>query len=170
MGKLRIQYMDIIDLLRRFLRALRMGDFLLYVGTLQEMLPYFAASGHNNYAKSAHVYIQDMMKLEQLNPDMFCQLNSGLFVIRRSDRLWAGLPSDLVIEPVLMRSLQTNGGLTRGRDMTEARRERDRKDTENVLAFFKDYDPFQESNELRNITNGVTDQPRPILIYCMRLV
>ena len=49
MGKLWIQYMDMIDLLRRFLRALRMGDFLLYLGTLQEMLPYFAASGHNNY-------------------------------------------------------------------------------------------------------------------------
>jgi len=55
-------------------------------------------------------------------------------------------------------------------EMTAARREQDRKDTENVLAFFNDYDPFQESNELRNIANGVTDQPRPILIYCMRLV
>jgi len=59
------------------------------------------------------------MELEQLNPDMFCQLNSDLFVIRRSDRLWAGLPSDLVIEQVLMRSLKTNGGLTRGRGMEE---------------------------------------------------
>ena len=27
------------------------------------MLPYFAASGHNNYVKSAHVYIQDMIEL-----------------------------------------------------------------------------------------------------------
>jgi len=55
--------MDMIDLLRRFLRAPRMGDFLLYLGTLEEMLPYFAASGHNNYPKSAHVYIQDMIEL-----------------------------------------------------------------------------------------------------------
>ena len=62
MGKLFIQYMDMIDLLCRFLGALRMGDFLLYLGTLQ-MLPYFAASGHNNYAKSSHVYIQDMIEL-----------------------------------------------------------------------------------------------------------
>jgi len=52
MKKLWIQYMDMTDLLHRFLRALKMGDFLLYVGTLQEMLPYFAASGHNNYAKT----------------------------------------------------------------------------------------------------------------------
>jgi len=39
--------------------------------------------------------------------------------------------------------------------------------TENVVAFFKDYDPFQESNELRNITNGVTGpaSANPHLLY-----
>ena len=94
MGKLWIQYTDMIDMLRCFLKALRLGDFLLYLVTLHEMLPYFAACGHNNYAKSAYVYIQDMIELKQLNPDMFCQLKSGLFVIRRSDRLWTGLPSN----------------------------------------------------------------------------
>ena len=40
-------------------------------------------------------------------------------MIRRSNRPWAGLSSDLVIEQVLMRSLKTSGGLTRGRGMTE---------------------------------------------------
>jgi len=40
-------------------------------------------------------------------------------VIRRSNRQWAGLSSDLVIEEVLMRSLKTSGGLTRGCEMPE---------------------------------------------------
>ncbi|CAH3177828.1 unnamed protein product [Porites lobata] len=40
----------------------------------------------------------------------------------RSDRLWAGLSTDLVIEQVLMRSLKTSGGLTRGRGFTEQQR------------------------------------------------
>jgi hypothetical protein len=40
-------------------------------------------------------------------------------VVRRSDRLWAGLSVDLIIEQVLMRSMKTSGGLTRGRGMTE---------------------------------------------------
>ena len=43
-------------------------------------------------------------------------------MVRRSDRLWAGLSTDLVIEQVLMRSLKTSGGLTRGRDFTEQQR------------------------------------------------
>ena len=42
--------------------------------------------------------------------------------VRRSDRLWAGLSVDLAIEQVLMRSMKTSGGLTRGRGMTEQKR------------------------------------------------
>jgi hypothetical protein len=41
--------------------------------------------------------------------------------VLRSDRLWAGLSADLVIE-VLMRNMKTSGGLTRGRGMTEIQR------------------------------------------------
>ncbi|XP_063607207.1 uncharacterized protein LOC134781852 [Penaeus indicus] len=36
--------------------------------------------------------------------------------------MWAGLSTDLVIEQVLMRSMKTSGGLTRGRGMTERQR------------------------------------------------
>ena len=44
----------------------------------------------------------------------------GFHVIRRSDRFWAGLSSDLVIEQVLMRSVKSSGGLTHGRGMAES--------------------------------------------------
>ena len=43
----------------------------------------------------------------------------SIMLARRSDRFWGGLSTDLVIEQVLMRSLKTSGGLTRGRGMTE---------------------------------------------------
>ena len=46
----------------------------------------------------------------------------GKFVVRRSDRLWAGLGADLVIEQVLMRSLKSRSGLTRGSGLTEIQR------------------------------------------------
>ena len=41
---------------------------------------------------------------------------------RRTDRYWAGLSSDLVIEQVLMRSMKSTGRLTRGRGMCESER------------------------------------------------
>ena len=48
--------------------------------------------------------------------------DQGLHVVRRSDRFWVGFSPDLVIEQVLMRSMKTSGGLTRGRGMTETQR------------------------------------------------
>ena len=60
-----------------------------------------------------------MSKLKNDHPDTYQQFQEGLHVVRRSDRQWAGLSTDLVIEQVLMRSIKTSGGLTRGRGMTE---------------------------------------------------
>ena len=50
------------------------------------------------------------------------KFEAGVHVVRRSNPLWAGLSTDLVIEQVLMRSLKTSGGLTRERGMTERQR------------------------------------------------
>ncbi|XP_065581046.1 uncharacterized protein LOC136040675 [Artemia franciscana] len=63
-----------------------------------------------------------MDKLKDTHPTVYQVFQSGMHVVRRSDRLWAGLSTDLVIEQELMRSLKTSGGLTNGRGMTEAQR------------------------------------------------
>ena len=82
------------------------------------MLPYLAASGHN-YTRSALLYSQRMSHLQEDHPEVYQHSHDGLHVIKRSDHYWAGLSSDLVIEQVLMRSMNTSDGLTRGRGMTE---------------------------------------------------
>ena len=51
-----------------------------------------------------------------------CQEHCGYHTVRRSDRFWAGLWTDLIIEQVLMRSLKNRGGLTRGRGVSESTR------------------------------------------------
>ncbi|KAG1667442.1 hypothetical protein GQR58_018429 [Nymphon striatum] len=63
-----------------------------------------------------------MTDLEASHPSVWKKFEEGFHVVRRSDRMWAGLSSDLVIEQVLMRSMKTSGGLTRGRGMTERQR------------------------------------------------
>ena len=42
--------------------------------------------------------------------------------MRRSERYWAELSTDLVIEQALMRSIKSAGGLTRGKGMDEQQR------------------------------------------------
>ena len=86
------------------------------------MLPYFSASGHNLYAKSAHLYLSTMHKLPETHNQLYKHFMDGYHVVRRSDRYWAGLSTDLVIEQTLMRSLKSVGGLTRGSGMTDMQR------------------------------------------------
>jgi hypothetical protein len=63
-----------------------------------------------------------MEDLKGKHPDIYQKFQDGLHVVRRSDRYWGGLSTDLVIEQVLMRSVKTTGGLTRGKGMSETQR------------------------------------------------
>ena len=117
-----LQYMDMVSILQRLIKAERMANWKLHLQTVQDMLPDFAASGHSLYAKSAYVYMQTMLRLPETHPDAHRKLMEGYHVVRRSDMFWAGLSTDVIIEQVLMRSIKTHGGLTRGKEMTENQR------------------------------------------------
>ncbi|CAC5362571.1 unnamed protein product [Mytilus coruscus] len=95
-----MRYSEMVNILKRFIKAERTGNWELHLQTLQDMLPYFAAAGHNVYAKSAYVYISMMQTLQQDHPDIYRIFLEGYHVFRRSDRYWAGLSTDLVIEEV----------------------------------------------------------------------
>ena len=56
------------------------------------------------------VYHQQMSERESTHPSVYKQFMSGFHLVRRSDRYWAGLSTDLVIEQVLMKSVKINGG------------------------------------------------------------
>ena len=121
-AKLWIQYHHQITLMRRFIRAERCGNWALHLETVREMIPHFHAAGHLAYAKYAHLYLQQMSDLEnKMTEDEFQEFSSsGSFTIRRSDKLWAGVWSDMTIDQVLMRAMKTSGGLTRGRGLTDS--------------------------------------------------
>ena len=83
------------------------------------MLPYLAASGHNLYTKDVWLYLQRMQELKQEDPVGYKMFAEGYATIRRTDKQYGGIPSDQIIEQLLMRALKTRGGLTRGRGLTE---------------------------------------------------
>lgn len=122
-AKLWIQYFHMVTLLKQFIQAERSGNWHLHLQCIQEMLPYFHASGHFLYAKSCHLYLQDMKelksKLTTLDYERF--VTNEYFTIRRSDKFWSGIWSDMTIEQTLMRSMKSNGGLTTyGRGITDS--------------------------------------------------
>ena len=79
----------------------------------------FAASGHRNYAKCSRLYLQEMRSLSDTNPWPNKQFEDGYHAVRCSNRFWAGLWSDFIIEQTLMQSIKCTGGLTRGRSFEE---------------------------------------------------
>ena len=107
-----IQYMKMVEICLQVLKAERYGDWQLHLDMSRMMLPYFAASGHYHYQKSVYLYLQTMSQIHVTNPGLHKYFINGMRVISRSDRFWAGLSPDLVIEQVLMHSLKTSGGLT----------------------------------------------------------
>ena len=108
-----------LGVVRELIEADQTGSWQMHLHAVLDCLPIFAAAGHPNYLKSAYLYFQKMTSLEFENPEVFQKFMRGYHVIRRSNKFWAGLGSDLVIEQTLMRSLKSTGGLTRGSRMSE---------------------------------------------------
>lgn len=48
-GALWLQYMEMVNILRTFIKAERTANWKLHLQPVSEMLPYLAASGHNLY-------------------------------------------------------------------------------------------------------------------------
>jgi hypothetical protein len=63
-----------------------------------------------------------MDKLEETYPYVSSKFLEGLFVIRQTNSYWAGIFSDLCIEQVLMGSIKSVFGLTRGRGFEKSTR------------------------------------------------
>ncbi|KAK3932952.1 Elongation factor 4, partial [Frankliniella fusca] len=119
--KLWVQYFRCVEIVTLFIAAERSGNFKLHLHCIGKMLPFFHASGHLNYAKGAHLYLQQMNSLETLmSPLEFEKFTSkGFFTIRRTEKFWSGTWSDMIIEQVLMKWMKSVGGLTRGRGVSD---------------------------------------------------
>lgn len=114
--------MNIIDTIRKLLRSERKENWDLHLYAISDMLSYLAAARHYAKTKSMQIYLQKMSNPKTTNKKLHDHFKKGLHVVSISNRFWAGLSPDLVIEQTLIRSLKTTGGLTRGRDMTETQR------------------------------------------------
>lgn len=120
-AKLWLQYIEYIETLKLFIQAERTGNWNLHLLQVEKMLNLLAATGHINYAKSSRLYLQLMRELPTEHPWLHhCFTEQGFHAVRRSSRYWAGLWTDLIIEQVMMRSIKSRGGLTRGRGVTES--------------------------------------------------
>ncbi|KAK3923560.1 Tyrosine--tRNA ligase [Frankliniella fusca] len=99
-AKLWIEYLNQFELVRLFTRAMRCGDWQLYLDSMKAMLPYFHAAAHLPYAKAVHIHLQKMEALEEeMDPFEFENFTRrGYFTVRHQEVFFKGVPMDLTIE------------------------------------------------------------------------
>ena len=117
-GSLWVSYIEYVMIVQNFIRAERTHNWPLHIESTQRMLNLFAATGHNNYAKSCRLYHQTAIDLPQHFPRMYEQFMLGNHTVKRTEKDWSGLWTDLAIEQILMKSLKGRGGVV-GRGITD---------------------------------------------------
>ena len=95
-----LMFMRFISIVRVFIRAERTGNWDLHSKASQDILPSFAASGHNNNSKCARIYLQESSYMCGCHRKA---MSDGLFSIRRNPSVfWSGTWTGLTIEQCSM--------------------------------------------------------------------
>ena len=83
-----------------FVRAEREGEFPLHLYACHQLVPYFFAGGHINYARYGLCYLLTMSRLP---PTILDQFLKGEHVLRHREGIWNGIWSDMMIETSYMK-------------------------------------------------------------------
>ena len=70
-AKLSLLYIEYINIVKNFIKAVITGDCHLHFLTVKEMLPLLAATRHNHYAKTSCIYLQEMAELSKNCPWLY---------------------------------------------------------------------------------------------------
>ena len=68
-----------------FVRSLCVASFAMYLDSLtDELVPWFFALDHTNYARWIPVHLRYMAELPNRQPDVSKEFNSGKFVVHKT--------------------------------------------------------------------------------------
>ena len=96
------------------MRAEREGEFALHLYACNEMMPYFFAAGHYNYARYGLCYLRVM---ERFSNDVLKSFMKGEHVMRHQDGLFNSIWSDMAIETTCMKFGKGPSGIGTSRNL-----------------------------------------------------
>ena len=105
-------YLEMVEVLMNFMQATREGNWDLHLECIKEMLPWFFAYDHTNYARYIPVCLAQMMLLPETHPEAHALLLNGDFGVQRAKSPgFSQIPVDQTIEQTLNRCTKTKGGI-----------------------------------------------------------
>ena len=81
-----------------YVRLLRESNFLLHVQVLRNMMKWFFAFDHFNYARWLSVHLYDLMNIHLFCPDVYNEFMNGNFAYQKSGRKFSKISPDQVHE------------------------------------------------------------------------
>ncbi len=66
----------------------------LYLDALTELVPWFCALDHTNYACWIPVHLRDMAELPEKHPEISRKFNAGHFTVQKTKRVFSSIPLD----------------------------------------------------------------------------
>ena len=103
-------YMKLFETLLLFIRASREQSWNLHLQSLHLLCPYFFAFDMLNYARMTPVYLSQMYRLEEQDPETWNMFNMGNFSVNKSRIPFTAIGADHGIEQE-NRALKVAGGI-----------------------------------------------------------
>jgi hypothetical protein len=94
-----------------FQRAVRTGDWELYLASLEMFTKYFFAYDRLHYARMIALYLAEMKMLKASDPELYQEFVEGNWVVNKNpDVSFSALGADHALEQI-NRSMKVSGGL-----------------------------------------------------------
>lgn len=104
-------YLNLVSLLRCFLRATRQGDWQMHLQCVRELLPWMFAYDRTNYCRYLSAYLCEMILLPKTHPEAYSQMEAGEFCVQRGSNAFAQVPVDQALEQTINRDTKVSGGI-----------------------------------------------------------
>ncbi|KAL9983228.1 hypothetical protein ACROYT_G005368 [Oculina patagonica] len=104
-------YIDMVMLLLRLIRAEREGLWSLHLNAVAEMTPYFSVMDRVNFARWLPVYIADMRLLPTLASEVHQEVENGNHRVSRSEQPFSQVWTDMAVEQTVNLDSKARGGI-----------------------------------------------------------
>ena len=102
--------MTMVECLLRFMRSVRMGDWVEHLLSVEAITGYFFALDLHNYSAMMALCVAEMQAMKEENPAIWNEFERGNWVVRKTRTLFSALGADEALEQE-NRSLKVTGGL-----------------------------------------------------------
>ena len=97
-------YLEMMDIVRRYIYAERSGDWALHLTAVEEMLPYLVSAVHTKYTACVPQYITAMKSLPA-SVELEFQMEN--FTVQRKEGKFNGVWPDMALEQTLNKDAKT---------------------------------------------------------------